>query len=135
MNNEQTKTLIQNPKEYEAVTGEKLEMHFNLLSLPFIAKWQQDKILERLNDNPNFQVMDVRSENSKLIVTIVIVKNPFPLVLAIGGVVTLCAGFFVWASLDKVYKIVEAPGGKILSIGAIAGSIAAIIGLVILLRR
>lgn len=129
------KQLIQNPKDYEASIGETLEMHFKILSLPLLDKWQKDSIIKKLNADEHMKVKSVLDNPGELVVTVEIIKNPFPLVLAITGVITVLAGFFIWGSLDKVYKIIETPQGKLLSTGAIVGIIGAAVGLVLLLRR
>lgn len=129
-----SKERIENPAGYEAVIGEKLEMHFRITSLPLLNKIQQGIIKNRLNVNPAYKVVETSSTENEFIVTIVIVKNPFPLVLAIGGVITACAGFFIWASLDKVYKIIETPTGRIISMGAVAGAVMAVVAALMFLK-
>ena len=129
------KELLQNPEKYEAVVGEKLEMHFRITSLPLLSKVQQEIIKAKLSANPMYKITETRAEPGKFIVEIVIVKNPFPLVLAIGGVITACAGFFVWASLDKVYKIIETPAGKIASVGIIASVVIGLIIIIFIMRE
>ncbi len=128
------KIEIQRPNDYQAETGDLLEMHFNIISFPGLKQIQVSRITNSLNSDPHLKVEKSLLIGSDLIFTVRIVNNPFPLVLAIGGVITVLSGFFIWSSLDKVYKILEEPGSQLLSIGAIAGSIAAIIGLVMLAR-
>lgn len=129
------KVLLQNPTDYEAVKGEKFEMHYNILSLPLLSAAIQKSIVNRLNANPIYKVVDTLIDGGKFIVTVVIVENPFPLALAISAVITATAGFFIWASLDKVYKIVESPTGSILSVGTLAGAVAGIIGLFLIFKK
>lgn len=129
------KILIKRPDEHEAVEGDIYELHFSILSFPIISKIQTDAIIKKLNENPVYRIKDIVSNQGELIVTVTIVQNPFPLALAIGAVTTVLAGFFIWGSLDKVYKIVESPEGKILSIGTISAVIVGIIVLLSLLVR
>ena len=129
------KELLQNPREYEASTGEKLEMHFRLVSLPLLSRIQRNLIETRLNQDPHLKVEKIESSNGELIVTVVIKDNPFPLVLAIGGIITILSGFFIWGSLDKVYKIIETPEGTIFGISTSVGIITSIIIVGILLFR
>ena len=128
------KVEIQRPRDYQAETGDLLEMHFNIISFPGLKQIQVARINDKLNSDRHLKVERSLLVGSDLMFHVRIVENPFPLVLAIGGVITVLSGFFIWSSLDKVYKIIEEPGSKLLSVGAIAGSIAAIIGLVMIAR-
>lgn len=127
--------LIENPNNYEAKKGEKYELHFTLLSLPLISEIQKNAIIAKINSNGIYKITDVQAQPNELIVTVVIVENPFPLALAIGAITTVLAGFFIWGSLDRVYKIVDSPQGQTLSIGIVLSAVVGIIVVTSLLLR
>ncbi|MBA7495376.1 hypothetical protein ES702_05958 [subsurface metagenome] len=108
------KEEILNPNEYSAVVGERLELHFNITSIPLISAAQRKLILIRLSSIPQVKIEKVETHNRELIIQVYVAENPFPLVLLIGGVITVLSGFFIWGSLGKVYKIMEQPAGSIL---------------------
>ena len=128
------KILIERPREYQAQTGELLEMHFGIIAFPGLRNLQINAITANLNKDSHLKVEKSSLIGNDLSFQVRIVNNPFPLVLAIVSVTTVLAGFFVWGSVDKVYKILEEPAGQLLSMGAVAGSIAAIFGLLMLAR-
>ena len=101
------KILIDNPKTYQASTGETLEMHYKIMSLPLINKWQRDLILKKANADPHFRVQSVEYINSELIITVKVVDNPVPLLALIVGISTVLGTFFIMNSLGNVYKIVK----------------------------
>lgn len=104
------KTLIDKPREYEAEIGEVLEMHFSVVKIGFLARWQKERIKAHLEKDPHLEVLKIEEYPGTVIVTVKIVSNPFPIVLAIAAVIVVVGGFFAWASLDTVYKIThEAP--------------------------
>lgn len=129
------KIKIDRPEEHEAVIGERFELHFKLMSLPILSTIQKNAIIKKLNENTKWKVQDIEVIDGVLIATIVIVQNPFPIALAITAVITACAGFFIWASLDKVYKIVESPDTKVFSITAVTGVIALVALLLLVVKK
>lgn len=129
------KILIERPKEYQATTGETLEMHYSIMSLPLIDKWQRASILKKINSDSHFKVQSVDYINNDLIITVKVIDNPVPvaaLVIAVSGVL---GTFFIMNSLKSVYKIVEKPAGALLTTGTAIGVIAGIFALGGLLKR
>lgn len=129
------KILIERPEDYQAETGDIFEMHFKVLSLPVIEKFQKDLIVKKINASKNTKVIDTSVSNGTFIVTMKIVDNPFPLVLAIGGVITVLSGFFVWASLGRVYKLIDKPVGAFAVSGAAIAAVLGLFWLLALLRK
>ena len=104
-----TKIPIDRPRDYEAVTGEILEIHFNLMSVPLLSAWQMNMIKRKLTEDKHLEIIDVRSMPGELIVTVKVIKNPFPLILLIGGVTAALSAWFIWNSIGKVYKLIQEP--------------------------
>lgn len=107
-----TKVLIENPKAYEAVKGDIFELHFAILNFPVLSSWHKSYIRGKIERDPHVRVKDIQYVAGDMIVTIEVVDNPFPLVLAIGGIITILGGWFVWASLGRVYKVLADPAIK-----------------------
>ena len=122
------KILIKNPKEYQASTGEILELHFNILSMPVLDKLQMNYLKSQVEKDKHLKILDVEKLESELIITVKIVDNPFQLIAIVVSVSAVLSTFFIMNSLGNVYKLVETPSGKLAvnaaSIGIIAGAIA-----------
>ena len=126
-----SKILVANPKNYEAVKGERLELHFSILTLPVISNIQKQLITSQLAKDPHIKVLSVDYIAGDLIVNVEILDNPFPLILLIGSVTAILGGWFIWASLSKVYKIIDDPAIRsTINIGLIV--VSAIVGLLVI---
>lgn len=123
------KVLIDKPKEYQATTGELLELHYNILSLPIVGKLQRDLIMNRINQNPHFRVQKVESEQGQLVITVKVIDNPVPLLALVIGISTVLGTFFIMNSLGTVYKIIEEPAGALISTGAIVATIVGLLAI------
>lgn len=124
-----SKKLIQNWDDHEVITGEKYELHYNLL--PFFKKWQVSRIKEGLEKNDTVRLISAERRDSALILRIEIIKNPLPLVAILAVVGIALGGTLLYFSLDKVYKIVdETPTGKWLPIAMAIGAVAGLLGII-----
>ena len=129
------KILLPNPKEFIAETGDIFEAHFNILSMPLIGKTQRAIIESRINAHKNIKVIETSTPTpGNLVVTFKVVDNPFPLIIAIGGVLAILGAFFVMSSLDRVYKITQDPVGRFAVLGTVIGGILALVALTRILR-
>lgn len=120
--------------KHDIEIGDNLEMVFNTVGYTWIQAIQLAAIESKLAKDPRFNVHSITvndddPEQTKVIYEISV--NPPPagedrIVYEAGIGVAIVAtigvvggGFFLWLSLDKIYKLTESPAGR-LSIGLIA---------------
>ena len=125
------KIPIENPLAYEAVKGDLLELQFRVLNFPIIRDWHKKYIQAELAKDPHLSVKSIETAPGILIITAEIVDNPIPLMLIVGGVISILGGWFVWASLGRAYKLIKDPAvGTTINIGLIVAG--AVIGLLLI---
>ena len=124
-------------KDAKLLPGDIIEIEFITRGLTYLRAVQMAIIENKLNNEPNYDVLSWRLEDGdKRVIYKIRIIDPAPSVeiqkastaAAIAwAVVAVGGGLFIWLSLDKVYKITESPEGKMALTAA-----AAIIGLIIL---
>ena len=125
------KVLIDNPRAYEAVKGDIFELHFAILNFPVLSEWHKNYIKGKLESDPHVRVKAIQYVSGDMIVTIEVVSNPLPLMFVIGSVVAILGGWFVWASLGRVYKVLGDPAIKsTINIGLLV--VSGIVGLLLI---
>ncbi len=129
------KVLIIAPEQHLARIDEVYDLTFNTISVPFIEDIQKKLIRNKISENGKFQVESIESRSGELIVQIKIIKNPFPLALAIGAVSTAVIGLLVFLTLGKVEQIINTPEGKTNAFSSMLGIAAGILGLGFLFKK
>ena len=139
-------------KDEPLYQGDRIEMHFKTFGPAWVyLRASELAILKwRLSEkNPEWKMIawDHTTYTDRLVLTFEILEGPVvsgPQVQQAGvittaaviGVFVVGAGLFAWLSLDKIYKIVESPAGKIALAGTGSlGIAAAVIAVLLLLRH
>jgi len=94
-------------QDHIVTVGDQYELHFSLFS--YFQDYQVNLLLERIKRDKRYEVVDHWVEGNTLVVTIVIIKNPYPIALIITGILAVSGGIFAYFSLDKIYKITSNP--------------------------
>lgn len=91
-----------------AKSGETYDFHYTMRG--WGKQGQIENLVNRLDQDPRWKVLTTTMvDESSLVIRILIVKNPFPLVLIVGAIAAIGTGIFLWLSLDKIEKISESP--------------------------
>lgn len=123
----ETRRDILNPKSHIARVGEVYELTFTLIGIPFLEAPQTAVILTKINSDERFKVKNIDSRAGTLIVTVEIIKNPFPIIIVIEAVTVSLIGLFIYLSLGKVEQIINTPEGKTNNLATSLGISAAIV--------
>ncbi|MBA7476276.1 hypothetical protein ES707_11659 [subsurface metagenome] len=84
---------------------------------------QVESLSRELDQDPRWTVINIqRVDDSRIIIRVRVIKNPFPLLLIVGAIGAIGTGLFLWLSLDKIEKITEGP---VVSFGILGLGIAA----------
>ena len=123
-------------KNTELAPGDIIEIEFITRGFTYLRAVQMAIIENKLDRDPSYNVLSWRlEENDRRVIFRIQIVEPAAGVeiqrAGIGtaiawGIVVVAGGLFVWLSLDKIYKITEAPAGKLAITAA-----AAIVGLII----
>jgi len=120
------------------VPGDIIELHFRSVGMAWLRAAQIAVIEYQLSKEDHWEI--IRSnllDHKRVIFTVRIKKvNPVIVTAAVISAAIMGVGFVAWLTLDKVYQIVDSPGGQIASIGlGSLGIVAAIVLVLALLGK
>ena len=109
--------------------GDMIELHFNSVGLTWVRAAQIAAIEYQLANEEHWEIIRSNLIGHKSVIFTVRVKsiNPVIVTAAVIAAAIMGVGFVAWLTLDKVYQIVESPGGEIATVGLGALGIAAVI--------
>jgi len=104
--------------------GDIIEMHCRTIGLTWLTAAQVAILEWKLKGQPNFQLVSSTYSGNRIVLKIRIIEpagHQVPMqkagvvsaALIIKVVAAVSIGVLAWLSLDKIYKIVESPAGKI----------------------
>ena len=108
---------IEITKDTSLSVGDIIEIHFKSMGMVWIKAAQMAAIEMAVKRLKQFDLINVDYLGNEIIYKLSVVKNPVTAALVITTIVIISAGLLIFLSLDKIYKIVELPGGGSISSG------------------
>lgn len=108
----------------EIKTGDILEIHYKM-KLAFIAtEWRKKKFLDKLREDSRYKILKTIWDDTKkkFVIKVLIVQNPFPLVLLLGAMIACGGGAALYLTTDKIYKIISTPLGALIPLAILVFS-------------
>lgn len=91
-----------------ARNGEVYDFHYIMRG--WGKQGQIESLVNDLDEDQRWVVVSANmADDSRLVIRIKVVKNPFPLLLIVGAIGSIGTGLFLWLSLDKIEKISQSP--------------------------
>lgn len=108
---------IEITKDTPLSVGDVIEIHFRSMGMVWIKAAQMAAIETAIKKLKNFDLHDVKYAANTIAYQIRVIKNPVTAALVITTILIISAGLLIFLTVDRIYKIVDVPGGGSISSG------------------
>jgi len=99
--------------------GQSFEIIYSI-KLPIFKTWQREKLIDKLETNPDIKIIEVSriTEDNKFTITAKLLTNPIFIPVLIG-ITIMVTSIFAYATIEDVKVVTGGLGGKLLAVAII----------------